>query len=305
MSGGGSGSGALGFGLWSLGNLGGFSDSYRSVYLMLGWCQLFWEKLLPNVLDCTDVVKSVRHHQEQIEEARRLHHQDLKASVALHNHEIDVGQKMHKQEVRLACKLHDREKEMALAMHNIALQVELLHASCENIRDTAEQFISKISTFLLVETLLLGSLFTVIIEAELPPNTQQEMSWLVTLYALTSGISFMTLSAAVYLTYATQERVLKLRRHALGGAFKAFKEHREHWTQSITKLRDFYFRLESEREHLHDAFDEDIQTTKTMVHHSSVAFALGVLTLACRLLPHSFLHSSSLPFSFTRFRHET
>ncbi len=62
----------------------------------------------------------------------------------------------------------------------------------------------------------------------------------------------------------------------------AFKEHREHWTQSITKLRDFYFRLESEREHLHDAFDEDIQITKTMVHHSSVAFALGVLSLACR-----------------------
>ena len=131
---------------------------------------------------------------------------------------------MHNQEVKLACKLHDREKEMALAMHNIALQVELLHASCENIRDTAEQYISKISTFLLVETLLLGSLFTVIIEAELPQNTQNEMGWLVTLYALTSGISFMTLSSAVYLTYAVQERVLKLRRHALGGAFKAFKE---------------------------------------------------------------------------------
>ena len=225
-----------------------------------------------------------RHHQEQLEEARRLHHQDLKASVALHNHEIDVGQKMHNQEVKLACKLHDREKEMALAMHNIALQVELLHASCENIRDTAEQYISKISTFLLVETLLLGSLFTVIIEAELPQNTQNEMGWLVTLYALTSGISFMTLSSAVYLTYAVQERVLKLRRHALGGAFKAFKEHREHWTQSITKLRDFYFRLESEREHLHDAFDEDIQTTKALVHHSSLAFALGVLSLACSVV---------------------
>ncbi len=107
-----------------------------------------------------------------------------------------------------------------MALSCVLVQVELLHASCENIRDTAEQFISKISTFLLVETLLLGSLFTVIIEAELPPNTQQEMSWLVTLYALTSGISFMTLSSAVYLTYAVQERVLKLRRHALGGAFK-------------------------------------------------------------------------------------
>lgn len=250
----------------------------------LGWINLFWDRVLPNVLDCTDVVKSVRHHQEQLEEARRLHHEDLKASVSLHNREVDVGQKMHKQEVKLACKLHDREKEMALAMHNIALQVELLHASCENIRDTAEQYISKISTFLLVETLLLGSLFTVIIEAELPPSTQSEMEWLVLLYSLTSGVSFMTLSSAVYLTYSVQERVLKLRRHALGGAFKAFKEHREHWTQSITKLRDFYFRLESEREHLHDAFDEDIQTTKTLVNHASVAFALGVLTLACSVV---------------------
>ena len=123
-------------------------------------------------------------------------------------------------------------------------KVELLHASCENIRDTAEQYISKISTFLLVETLLLGSLFTVIIEAELAISTHSEMPWLVMLYSITSGVSFMTLAAAVYLTYSVQERVLQLRRHALGGAFKAFKEHREHWTQSITKLRDFYFRLE-------------------------------------------------------------
>ena len=173
---------------------------------------------------------------------------------------------------------------------------ELLHASCENIRDTAEQYISKISTFLLVETLLLGSLFTVIIEAELPPNTQSEMGWLVLLYSLTSGISFMTLSSAVYLTYAVQERVLKLRRHALGGAFKAFKEHREHWTQSITKLRDFYFRLESEREHLHEAFDEDILTTKTLVNHASVAFAVGILTLASSVVTVMF---AKLTLSFT------
>lgn len=92
--------------------------------------------------------------------------------------------------------------------------------------------------------MLLGSLFTVIIEAELPISTHSEMPWLVMLYSITSGVSFMTLAAAVYLTYSVQERVLQLRRHALGGAFKAFKEHREHWTQSITKLRDFYFRLE-------------------------------------------------------------
>ena len=40
----------------------------------------------------------------------------------------------------------------------------------------------------------------------------------------------------------------------------------------------------SEREHLHDAFDEDIQTTKALVNHASVAFALGVLTLACSVV---------------------
>ena len=40
----------------------------------------------------------------------------------------------------------------------------------------------------------------------------------------------------------------------------------------------------SEREHLHDAFDEDIQTTKALVNHASLAFALGVLTLACSVV---------------------
>ena len=91
------------------------------------------------------VFQAVKHHQEQIEEARRLHHQDLKASVSLHNHEIEVENKMHRQEVKLACKLHDREKEMALAMHNIALQVRakptpqnpLLPLSCHHKRPGA------------------------------------------------------------------------------------------------------------------------------------------------------------------------
>lgn len=86
----------------------------------LNWF-FFWG--LDSTVDGMAVFQAVKHHQEQIEEARRLHHQDLKASVSLHNHEIEVENKMHRQEVKLACKLHDREKEMALAMHNIALQV--------------------------------------------------------------------------------------------------------------------------------------------------------------------------------------
>ena len=128
------------------------------------WMRLFWANVLPNVLDVTDVVKSVRQHQEQIEQARTLHRQELKASLAIHNHDLDYSTKLHNTEVKLQCRLHDKEKEMSLATHNIALQVELLHASCENIRDTAEQYIAKISTFLLIETLLLGSLFVVIID---------------------------------------------------------------------------------------------------------------------------------------------
>ena len=273
-----------GLGSWAMMFAPGGADGlgvFAQWVVFVQWMRLFWANVLPNVLDVTDVVKSVRQHQEQIEQARTLHRQELKASLAIHNHDLDYSTKLHNTEVKLQCRLHDKEKEMSLATHNIALQVELLHASCENIRDTAEQYIAKISTFLLIETLLLGSLFVVIIEAELPTNMQHEMSWLVFVYALTAGLSFLTLSAAVYLTYAVQERVLKLRRHALSGAFKAFKEHREHWTQSITKLRDFYFRLESEREHLHAFFDEDIQQTKALVQHGSVCFACGIFSLGC------------------------
>ena len=45
-------------------------------------------------MDGMAVFQAVKHHQEQIEEARRLHHQDLKASVSLHNHEIEVENKI-------------------------------------------------------------------------------------------------------------------------------------------------------------------------------------------------------------------
>ena len=234
---------------------------------------------MPNFLDLAEMYNAVKFHKEQIKQATQLHREQLNASLLMHNHELGAATKMHRQEVKVNCALHDREKEMALGMHNVELQVELLHSSCENIRDTAEQFIEKVSTFLLVETLLLGSLFVVLIEAELPGATQQEMPWLVVVYSASSGLAFMLLSVALWLTFAVQERILKFRRHALGGAFRAFKIHREHWTQSMEKLRDFYFRLESERESVTKTFDDDMQGITGLVARAGFTFCVGVLGL--------------------------
>ena len=238
-----------------------------------------WDRLMPNFLDLAEMYNAVKFHKEQIQQATKLHREQLNASLLMHNHELGAATKMHRQEVKVNCALHDREKEMALGMHNVELQVELLHSSCENIRDTAEQFIEKVSTFLLVETLLLGSLFVVLIEAQLPLATQQEMPWLVIVYSASSGLAFLLLSVALWLTFAVQERILKFRRHALGGAFRAFKIHREHWTQSMEKLRDFYFRLESERESVTKTFDDDMQGIAGLVARAGFTFCVGVLGL--------------------------
>ena len=243
------------------------------------WGSILWDKVLPNFLDISEMYKAAVHHKEQIRQAAALHKEQMKASLLMHNHEVGVASKIHKTDVKLACNLHDKEREMAMGMHNVELQVELLHSSCENIRDTAEQFIAKISTFLLVETLFLGSLFVVIIEAEMPTNTQTRMPWLVILYALSTGTAMLMLATSVWLSFTVQERVIKFRRVALGGAFRAFKIHREHWTQSMEKLRDFYFRLESERENLTKSFDDDAQGAKRMVKHATLTFFLGIVSL--------------------------
>ena len=105
------------------------------------------------------------------------------------------------------------------------------------------------------------------------------MPWLVVVYSASSGLAFMLLSVALWLTFAVQERILKFRRHALGGAFRAFKIHREHWTQSMEKLRDFYFRLESERESVTKTFDDDMQGITGLVARAGFTFCVGVLGL--------------------------
>ncbi|KAJ9472928.1 hypothetical protein DIPPA_18008 [Diplonema papillatum] len=180
-------------------------------------------------------------HSEALKEGFRLHEAEMAKSVELTQQELQEANRLHKESLEQASYYHtretkqakdimDRDHELTNTLHDVSMwaqrllhsdnkkytlklfKKELEHAQSvsrrENIRDTLVQESARAQATMIVNTLMVGCCFGIIVEGNLPSQTQPIVVIAFSL-SLTLALSFLVIS--VWFAMNLQSRIAKYR----------------------------------------------------------------------------------------------
>eukprot|EP01064_Diplonema_japonicum_P023208 TRINITY_DN33654_c0_g1_i1.p1 TRINITY_DN33654_c0_g1~~TRINITY_DN33654_c0_g1_i1.p1 ORF type:complete len:464 (+),score=63.05 TRINITY_DN33654_c0_g1_i1:56-1447(+) len=226
-------------------------------------------------------VQSEIHHRQSMGQEQELHDKEIEKTVELSGKELKVGNELHRETIRQAQEIHDKEhrfswdlyksdRALTNRLHHISLWVqrhlhldnmkytlrlfrqELDHAQNvsrkENIRDTLVQESQRAQAIMIVDTLMFGCCFTVLIEGNLPEGSGET---LVVAFSLTLSVALACLIFSVSFAMNLQSRITKYvisDPNALYGSGKGlskytFKEYFEKFCKPVYKLTHVFMWL--------------------------------------------------------------
>lgn len=149
--------------------------------------------------DAIDHKRSNYLHQEQIAQALQIHEREAKAAQAYHRAEIQQANNQHAVELTQSQLLHlesaDLEKRSAMR---------------ENIRDEWQQLTEKTETMVVVNTLMLGVSFAMMIEGNLPDPVQVNLPAVSVAYYSLVSIVMANMAFSVYYSIALRRNLGKI-----------------------------------------------------------------------------------------------
>mmetsp|Transcript_36733 Transcript_36733/g.84548 ORF Transcript_36733/g.84548 Transcript_36733/m.84548 type:complete len:848 (-) Transcript_36733:42-2585(-) len=135
-------------------------------------------------------------HKEAIAQALRVHEQEVRSANAYHRVEVQQNNR-----------IHARELLQNQLQHVEQMDLEKCVAFRQNVRDEWEQITGKAETVLIVNTLMLGVGFTMLVEGRLPDSTPIELPAVPTLYSALLATSLCELLMSVRLAMILRFRV--------------------------------------------------------------------------------------------------
>eukprot|EP01059_Diplonema_ambulator_P018965 TRINITY_DN3168_c1_g1_i2.p1 TRINITY_DN3168_c1_g1~~TRINITY_DN3168_c1_g1_i2.p1 ORF type:complete len:487 (+),score=166.62 TRINITY_DN3168_c1_g1_i2:37-1461(+) len=184
-------------------------------------------------------IRSEMHHSASInqsqeifeaekEQAYTMHAKEMQTSNRLHKESISQAKDIYEREFATAVEMHEKETILANYLNDIGLwssrvqhsdnkkytlslfQQELNHAQNvsrkENIRDTIVQESQRAQAIMIVDTLMFGCCFSVLVEGSLPVGTGET---LVAAFSFTLGTALACLIFSVWFAMNLQSRIAK------------------------------------------------------------------------------------------------
>ena len=167
-------------------------------------------------------------HEKEVAKSQELTQKELQEANRLHKEAMHQNTDYHKKEVRMAHDILERDHELANCLHDISMWAqqyfhldnksytlklftkELQHAQNvsrkENIRDNLVQESQRAQATMIVNTLMFGCCFAVMIEGNLPEGTPETVVITFSL-ALSCSLSFLVIS--VWFAMNLQGRIAK------------------------------------------------------------------------------------------------
>eukprot|EP01061_Rhynchopus_euleeides_P021248 TRINITY_DN34651_c0_g1_i1.p1 TRINITY_DN34651_c0_g1~~TRINITY_DN34651_c0_g1_i1.p1 ORF type:complete len:605 (+),score=153.96 TRINITY_DN34651_c0_g1_i1:119-1816(+) len=176
------------------------------------------------------VRESLGMHKEELSKSSELTQKELSAANALHREALRQAETLFSRETDLARDIMRKDHELTNSLHDVSMwaqrllhsdnkkytlklfRKELEHAQNvsrkENIRDTMVQESQRAQAIMIVDTLMFGCCFGVIIEGNLPPETDEA---LVIAFSISLSIAFTFLIISVWFAMNLQSRIAKYR----------------------------------------------------------------------------------------------
>ncbi|CAD7928048.1 unnamed protein product [Amoebophrya sp. A120] len=139
--------------------------------------------------------------------ANHLHKESILQSLRIHECETQANKEFHRVDVKQSNDQHAREMLQAKVQHEENIDSERRSAIRENLRDEWSQITEKAETVLIVNTLILGVAFTMLIEGPLPDEMILEHPVLAQLYMCSLSICLATLLLSVRYSMVLRFRV--------------------------------------------------------------------------------------------------
>lgn len=151
----------------------------------------------------SDIISNVMEH----ERANHLHKEAIAQALQIHRKETFAAKAYHQLEVKQANVHHARELLQAQVQHLESVDLEKRNAARENIRDEWQQFTEKAETLIVVNTLMLGVGFAMMIEANLPERTAILFPVLPVVYYSLMALAICHLTMSVHYSVVLRFRI--------------------------------------------------------------------------------------------------
>eukprot|EP00755_Sulcionema_specki_P008294 Sspe_Gene.40520::Locus_19582_Transcript_1_1_Confidence_1.000_Length_1556::g.40520::m.40520 len=223
------------------------------------------------------VSQAASHHKESMDQAKEMHDVELRQATELTQKELNEANKLHREaihqaltqherEVRLTKEIYQREHDLTNYLHDLSMWAqsrlhtdnkkytlqlfskELAHAQNisrkENIRDHLVQESQRAQAIMIVDTLMFGCCFGIIIEGQLPASTD---SALVVAFSSCLALSLSFLIVSVWFAMNLQSRITKFKiadpnvRYGLKQHhFSSFSKYYDHYCKPVYRLTHIF-----------------------------------------------------------------
>jgi len=139
-----------------------------------------------------------------------MHLEQLKQANELHSQAIFQAEKHFQQGLKLDCVLHKREMSLARELHYAQMAHDMEIARRESIRDVWSQRNQLAQTLMVVDTLMFGCAFSILVEGVLPDTTPSEVTQI---YAVVLALSLGFLFVSIWFSLNLQARMGKYDMH--------------------------------------------------------------------------------------------
>lgn len=143
--------------------------------------------MLSTLIDAATPLVNLGFEYNEHLRANHLHKEAILQTLRVHEAETQASKEYHRVEVKQSNDQHARELLQAKVQHEENIDSERRSAIRENLRDEWSQITEKAETVLIVNTLILGVAFTMLIEGPLPDEMILEYPVLAQVY--TSSLS--------------------------------------------------------------------------------------------------------------------
>eukprot|EP01012_Entosiphon_sulcatum_P064795 TRINITY_DN93649_c0_g1_i1.p1 TRINITY_DN93649_c0_g1~~TRINITY_DN93649_c0_g1_i1.p1 ORF type:complete len:612 (+),score=73.39 TRINITY_DN93649_c0_g1_i1:23-1837(+) len=198
--------------------------------------------LLPawgTALDLIPVAQAEVNHQRQEKLASKLHSEALGQAEIFHNQAIEQTKSFHEQTVAQTIEFHRQSIRQAKRIYSKQRMYDERLAAREARRDIWDQKTEKTGTLMVLNTLMFGCCFAIIVEG-MPP-TPLPGEW-IALFACSLGLSFCSLFLSIIFGLSLQSTMSQYRIDRIGQRYSCGEHHfnfNEFWYCHCSELSDY------------------------------------------------------------------
>lgn len=162
----------------------------------------------------------------------------IRTANALHEEGMMQAQRNFRDQARMEMLLHRRKHDRSKFLHNTFMAHTLDIARREAVRDVWSQKNQLIQTLMIVDTMMFASVYSIVIQGTLPPDTDFILTML---FSIISSLSLCFLFASLWLTVKLEARMARYDMHEPKLVYACGRPHRD--------FRDYFrchcYRVES------------------------------------------------------------